>query len=240
MRISAIFLAFAVFLVMGAPLQVQANEPDPTEGAIISPKAEKAPGKAKGEAAKSAKGEKATKKDGAAGKYTVVFTTSKGDIEVEVDPKWSPKGAARLRELVSEGFFKEIAFFRAVEGFVVQFGIHGDPKVSEKWRNKTIADDPVVESNKEGWLTFATSGPNSRTTQMFFNLRDNNRLDSMGFSPVGKITKGLDVLKSLYMGYGEGAPMGSGPAQDLIQMKGNSYLKASFPKLDYIRSAKIR
>jgi len=203
-----------------------------TEGEKASPvKVEK---KAKAEKAKDSGGAKS-----AAGKFSVRFTTTKGDIDVEVDPKWAPKGAARLRELVEGGFFQDVAFFRAISGFMVQFGIHGDPKVSAKWRNATITDDPVTQSNKEGWLTFATSGPDSRTTQLFFNLVDNTRLDGMGFSSVGKITKGLDVLKSLHMGYGEGAPMGAGPSQAMIQNQGNSYLKANFPKLDYIKSAKL-
>lgn len=178
-------------------------------------------------------------KDKVPDKFRAVFVTTKGDFEVEFDKAAAPKGVARMHELLQTNFFKDIAFFRAIDGFVVQFGIPGNPKDAAKWRAKAIDDDPVVKSNEAGSLVFATSGPNSRTTQLFINLKDNKRLDSMGFSPIGKVVKGMDVVKNLYTGYGEGAPMGTGPAQDLIQMEGNKYLKKSFPKLDYIKSAKI-
>lgn len=196
-------------------------------------------------AADSAKGKKASAKDAVAAKdsvpdkFTAQFETTKGNFEVEFEKAWAPRGVARMHDLLTNGFFKDIAFFRAIEGFVVQFGIHGDPKESAKWRNRSIPDDPVVKSNEEGWMVFATGGPDSRTTQLFINLKGNPRLDTMGFSPIGKVTKGMDVVKKLYTGYGEGAPMGTGPGQDLIQMEGNAYLKKGFPKLDYIKSAKI-
>jgi len=135
---------------------------------------------------------------------------------------------------------EEAAFFRAIEGFMVQFGIHGDPAVSAKWSQARIADDPSTgQSNTRGMLSFATAGPGTRTTQLFINYGDNSRLDSMGFTPFGKVVKGMEVVDGLYKGYGEGAPGGLGPEQGRIQAEGNSYLKREFPKLDYIRSGKV-
>ena len=170
--------------------------------------------------------------------YAVRFQTSAGDIVVDVEPEWAPGGAARLRELVEDGFFDGARFFRVVEDFVVQFGIAADPKASAKWR-KAISDDPVKASNVRGTVTFATSGPNSRTTQLFINLRDNTRLDSMGFAPVGRVVEGMDVVDRLYGGYGEGAPHGKGPRQDRIQSEGETYLARDFPLLDRIERAVI-
>lgn len=166
-------------------------------------------------------------------KFRFVLDTTKGKIAIEANRSWSPKGVDRLYELVQGGFFKDIAFFRVVDGFVVQFGIHGDPKVSSQWKSKNIEDDPVKESNKIGTISFATAGPGTRTTQLFINLGDNARLDSMGFSPVAKVVEGMDVVKKLYSSYGER------PDQGAIQSKGNSYLKGSFPEMDYIKSAEI-
>ena len=171
--------------------------------------------------------------------FHVKFTTTKGDFVVEVNRAWAPNGADRLYNLVKIGFFKDIAFFRAIEGFMVQFGIHGDPAVSAPWRDANIQDDPVKESNQKGYLTFATGGPNTRTTQLFISLVNNRRLDAMGFSPVGKVVHGMEVVESLHKGYGEGAPRGRGPDQSRIQAEGNGYLKGEFPNLDYIRSATI-
>jgi len=126
-----------------------------------------------------------------------------------------------------------------VKGFMVQFGISGDPATMAKWREARIADDPVRQSNKRGFITFATSGPDSRTTQVFINFKDNDRLDSMGFSPFGQVVSGMNVVDSLFADYGEGAPRGSGPEQGRIQTEGNAYLTKSFPKLDYIKKATI-
>ncbi len=172
--------------------------------------------------------------------WTVQFETTRGPFTVEVHRDWSPNGADRFYELVKSGFYDHrIAFFRVLSGFVAQFGIHGDPAVSAQWRTKTIKDDPVKESNAKGTLTFAMAGPNTRTTQLFINFQDNKPLDRMGFSPFGRVTEGMDVVESLYSGYGEGAPQGKGPDQGRIQREGNSYLEARFPELDYITSAKI-
>lgn len=167
------------------------------------------------------------------------FTTTKGDFVIEVTRSWSPNGADRFYNLVKNEYFTDIAFFRNIAGFMVQFGIHGDPQLNEIWKDAKITDDPVVKSNTPGYVSFATSGPNTRTVQMFINHGANDSLDGMGFSPFGQVVEGLSVVKELYSGYGEGAPRGRGPRQDLIQKQGNSYLKAEFPQLDYIQSAKI-
>lgn len=171
--------------------------------------------------------------------YKVKFETTKGDFVVEVTRAWAPNGADRFYNMVRVGFYKDIAFFRAIDGFMVQFGIHGDPKIAKAWRDAKIKDDPVKESNAPGMVTFATAGPNTRTTQVFINYGNNNRLDGMGFSPFGKVTQGFEVVQSLYKGYGEGAPRGNGPDQGRVQAEGNAYLKADFPQLDYIKSATI-
>ena len=172
--------------------------------------------------------------------FRVRFETSKGDIELEIHREWAPRGADRLYNLVRIGYFQDIAFFRVIDGFMVQFGIHGDPSVNSSWRSAHIPDDPARRSNKRGTVTFATSGPNSRTVQMFINYADRNSfLDSQGFSPIGEVASGMEVVDSLYNGYGEGAPQGKGPDQGRIQSQGNRYLKSSFPNLDYILSAKI-
>ena len=154
-------------------------------------------------------------------------------------PEWAPLGAARFKELVEKGFFADCRFFRVLDGFVAQFGINGDPDVQKEWRNKNLKDDPVLATNKRGRLVFATGGPNTRTTQMFINYKDNTFLDRSGFSPIAEVTSGMDVVDALYKDYGEGAPSGRGPNQGGIQSKGNAYLKESFPKLSYIKSCKL-
>ncbi|MFH1619966.1 MAG: peptidylprolyl isomerase, partial [bacterium] len=159
---------------------------------------------------------------------------------VEVNRTWAPLGADRFYNMVRAGYFTDVAFFRVISGFMVQFGIHGDPAVSAKWKEARIADDPVAQSNRKGFLTYATAGPGTRTTQLFINYGDNSRLDSGGFAPFGRVTEGMDVVESVYSGYGEGAPSGMGPRQDFVQMKGNAYLKSDFPKLDYILSASLQ
>jgi peptidyl-prolyl cis-trans isomerase A (cyclophilin A) len=167
------------------------------------------------------------------------FTTTKGDFVVEVTRAWSPRGADRFYNLVKYHFFDGAAFFRVLEGFVVQFGISPRSDVSQVWENAKIDDDPVTQSNTRGMLTFATSGPNTRTTQLFINLGNNANLDSMGFSPFGKVTSGMEVIDKLYSQYGEGAPNGNGPDQNRIQKEGKAYLEKSFPLLDTIKTAVI-
>ena len=180
---------------------------------------------------------KATEK--APATFKVKMDTSKGSFVIEVTRAWAPLGADRFYNLVKSGYFSEVRFFRVIAGFMAQFGIHGDPKVSSAWRDARIKDDPVVQSNKRGYLTFATAGPNTRTSQLFISFKDNTRLDSMGFAPIGRVVSGMEIVDQLYSGYGEGAPRGRGPAQGRLQGEGNAYLKQSFPKLDYIKSAKL-
>lgn len=171
--------------------------------------------------------------------YKAKFDTSKGVFIVEVRRDWAPNGADRFYNLVKNGFFDDTRFFRVVPNFMVQFGINGDPKVSAPWRGARIQDDKVTQSNKRGHITFATSGPNSRTTQVFINFKDNNFLDGQGFAPFGQVVTGMNVVDALYSGYGEGAPSGKGPDQGRIQMEGNDYLTKSFPQLDYVKKASI-
>ena len=174
--------------------------------------------------------------------YKVKFETTKGDIVIQVHHDWAPLGADHFYELVTKGYYNDNAFFRAVKDFVVQFGMHGDPKVTAKWNAVPIKDDPSKKiPNKPGTVVFAqTSMPNSRTTHIFINLRDNSEgLDAMGFTPFGEVVSGMDVVNSLYMGYGDGPPSGGGPDQEALAHGGNTYLKKDFPLLDYIKKATV-
>ena len=171
--------------------------------------------------------------------YKVEFDTSKGPFVVEVHRDWAPNGADRFYNLVKNGFYDDVRFFRVVEGFMAQFGVNGDPKVSTLWREARIKDDPVKVSNKRTFVTFATAGPNTRTTQIFINYGDNSNLDGQGFSPFGQVVSGMKVVDSLYGGYGEGAPGGRGPNQARVQTEGNAYLASAFPNLDYVKKATI-
>lgn len=167
------------------------------------------------------------------------FETSKGDFVIEVHRDWSPNGADRFYNLVSNGFYDDVRFFRVIQGFMAQFGIHGDSAVAAAWREARVPDDPVVQSNTRGFISYAMGGPNTRTTQVFINFVDNSRLDGMGFSPFGQVVEGMDIVDQIYSGYGEGAPNGNGPAQGLIQYRGNDYLNEDFPRLDYVVRATI-
>jgi peptidyl-prolyl cis-trans isomerase A (cyclophilin A) len=172
--------------------------------------------------------------------FKVQFDTTKGKFTIEVTRSLSPNGADRFYNLVRSGYFKDVAFFRVVPGFMCQFGVHGDPGVSAKWSGASIADDPVKGSNTRGTITFATAGPNTRTTQLFINFGDNSRLDGMGFSPFGKVMEGMDVVDKIDGEYGDLPQMGGhGPDPGRIEMVGNAYLKKDFPNLDYIKSATI-
>lgn len=173
--------------------------------------------------------------------YEVKFTTTKGDFVVQVTRAWAPLGADRFYNLVKHGFFTNASFFRVVPGFVVQFGISADPKISAAWDSAMFKDDPVKQSNKAGYLTFATGGPNTRTTQIFINLRDNGpSLDGMGFAPFGQVTSGMDVVQRLYSGYGDLPEMGGrGPSETAISKGGKAYLDKNFPMLDSIVSATV-
>ena len=175
----------------------------------------------------------ASLKDTAPDVYEVKFTTTAGGFVVKVTRAWAPLGADRFYNLVKHHFFDNAAFFRVVPGFVVQFGISADPQVARAWQNATIKDDKVTQSNKVGYVTFATAGPNTRTTQLFISLGNNTFLDAQGFSPFGQVTEGLDVVQKIYSGYGES------PDQGQIAAKGKAYLDQNFPKLDVIKSVVI-
>lgn len=172
--------------------------------------------------------------------FRVRFETTKGEFIVEAVRAWAPNGVDRFYNLVRNGYYNDVAFFRVIENFMAQFGIHGDPAVNAAWRNARIPPDPVVESNRRGYISFAMGRtPDTRTTQLFINFRDNTQLDEMGFAPIARVVEGMEVVDAIYSGYGEGAPNGRGPAQAQIQAQGNKYLRESFPQLDYITRASI-
>ena len=171
--------------------------------------------------------------------YNVRLKTTKGDIVLSLTRDWAPLGVDRFYNLVRVGYFENISFFRVIEGFMVQFGISGDRKVNSAWTNAQIQDDPVKKSNLRGFLSFATAGPDTRTTQLFINFGNNATLDGMGFAPIGEVIEGMDIVDSIYSGYGEGQPRGEGPNQQRMKTLGDSYLSKEFPKLDYIQSASV-
>lgn len=175
----------------------------------------------------------ATLKATAPAEYEVTFKTTAGDFVLKVTRAWAPLGADRFYNLVKHGFFTDAAFFRVVPGFVVQFGLSANPSVNAAWQKASIKDDPVTQSNHTGFLTFATSGPNSRTTQLFLSLGENASLDSQGFSPFGQVTSGMDVVQKIFSGYGES------PDQGQITTQGKAYLDKDFPRLDHIISATV-
>jgi len=172
--------------------------------------------------------------------YKVDFDTSKGPIVVEVHRDWAPLGADHFYLLVKLGFYDDVRFFRYSRRFIVQFGINGNPQVNARWSNINLPDDPVKQSNTRGTLTYATAGPRTRSTQLFFNLGNNAALDAQGFSPFAKVVSGMDVVEGLYSGYGEIPDMGGqGPDPGKIEIQGNEYLTSHFPRLDYIKKATI-
>jgi peptidyl-prolyl cis-trans isomerase A (cyclophilin A) len=167
--------------------------------------------------------------------YRATFKTTKGTFVVTVHRAWSPRGADRFYNLVRAKFFDDVTFFRVLKGFVVQFGISGDPKVAAAWQPATIPDDPVKVSNTPGTITYADAGPGTRTTQVFVNYGNNTNLDTQGFSPFGRVTSGMSVLNKLYAGYADKPSQ----AQQQIQTQGNVFLRKRFPKLDHIVTARI-
>jgi peptidyl-prolyl cis-trans isomerase A (cyclophilin A) len=167
--------------------------------------------------------------------FTTTFDTTQGTFEIEVHRSWAPHGADRFYNLVKNGFFDGVEFFRVVPGFVVQFGISPYPTVSAAWRNAPIPDDPVTTHNLQGGVTFASAGPNTRTTQVFIDLVDNTRLDTSGFARFGTVTKGMDVVDKLYSGYAD-EPSAQ---QAQIEANGNAWLEQNYPKLDSIETAKV-
>jgi len=170
--------------------------------------------------------------------YRGKFETSRGDFVVEATRAWAPRGADRFHELLRMYYFDEGRFFRVLPGFIAQFGIHKDFDVHAKWRELVIADDPSKEKNLRGTLTFAQSGPNTRATEVFINLKDNPDLDEQGFTPFGKIVEGVDIIDTLYSGYGELGPKGKGPDAGRAENEANEYIVPRFPQLDYIKRAR--
>ena len=171
--------------------------------------------------------------------FRASFDTSKGTFVIQVTRDWAPIAADRFYNLVKNGFYDDVRFFRVINGFMAQFGIHGNPAVQAAWRGANLQDDAVKGSNKRGMVTFATAGPNTRTTQLFVNFGNNTGLDRQGFAPFGEVVQGMDVVDKLHNGYGEGAPSGKGPDQGRMQKEGNAYLNKEFPLLDYIKAATI-
>ena len=181
----------------------------------------------------------ATLHEKAPAEYDVKFVTTAGEFTMKVTRAWAPIGADRFYNLVRHHFYDGAAFFRVLPGFMAQFGLSAYPEVSKAWEHATIKDDPIVQSNHRGFVSFATAGPNTRTTQIFINFGNNEALDRSGFSAFAVVTEGMEVVDKLYTGYGEGAPQGRGPDQGLIGDRGRAYLEKGFPKLDTIRSATI-
>ncbi len=166
--------------------------------------------------------------------FKVKFTTTKGDFVVKAHRAWAPNGVDRFYNLAKIGYFNDISLFRAVKNFMVQFGIHGHPKVAKAWSSANIKDDPLKEDNKRGRLTYAKAGPNTRSTQFFINYKDNVQLDKMGgFPAIAEVVEGMDVVDKFYQGYGESTTKEQGN----ITRKGNRFLRQRYPKLDYIKSA---
>lgn len=204
-------VAFGSVVASGVPSLVSADEPDPTAGSIVE--------------------FEFANLDGVEGKT--------GKVKIQLYPEWAPKGVERFEELTRIGFWNDCRIFRVIPGFIVQFGINGDPATQAKWRSSNISDDPVKVSNDRGTVTFATAGANTRTTQIFITTREqgNAFLDKQGFAPIGRVIEGMDIVDQCFAGYGEGAPAGKGPNQGLIQLRGNAYLKDQYPKLSYISKA---
>ncbi len=182
---------------------------------------------------KEAAAPKPPRTSGAPDVYKVKFVTSKGPLVIEVHREWAPLGADHFYELVKAGYYNDARFFRVVPKFVAQFGLAATPAMTRQW-DKSFDDDPVGHTNSRGTVAFATAGKNSRTTQVFINLYSNQILDDRGFAAFGQVVEGMEtVVDKLYSKYGEA------PDQDAITRRGNSYLKSSFPRLDYIKTATI-
>jgi peptidyl-prolyl cis-trans isomerase A (cyclophilin A) len=163
--------------------------------------------------------------------FKAKFTTTQGDFVVQVTRAWAPLGADRFYNLVKSGYFNGVPFFRVVPGFMAQFGIHPDPKVNAAWTNQIFRDDPVTQSNKRAYMTFATAGPNSRTTQVFINYAANNFLDAQGFAPFGEVIQGMEVVDKFYSGYG------GNPDQGSLMQLGKPWIEKNMPKVDSVKLA---
>jgi peptidyl-prolyl cis-trans isomerase A (cyclophilin A) len=177
--------------------------------------------------------------DTAPDRYQVLLETTKGDIRIVVTREWAPLAADRFYNLVKAGYYDGIAFHRVLSGFIAEFGIHGDPWVNAAWRQALMVDEPVRQSNTRGRVTFSKNTPNSRTVQVFINLKDNGSLDEQGFSPFGEVAEGMEVAEALYAEYGDGPPRGEGVYQAMAIARGDEYLNEEFPLLDRIERAVI-
>ncbi len=168
------------------------------------------------------------------------FETTAGDFIVDVTRSWAPRGADRFYNLVKNGYYDGVYFYRVMSGFMAQFGMHGEPQVQVRWSQATIVDDSVVASNTRGTVTYAKGGTDSRTTQLFINFGDNSGLDARGFAPIGKVSEGMDVVDQIHSGYGDIEERGgNGPRAYNITSQGNAYLEENFPDLDHIISATL-
>ncbi len=172
--------------------------------------------------------------------FSVLVETTKGAFTVRCNREWAPYGVDRFYNLVKAGYFEDVAFYRAIESYIVQFGTHGNPEVTQIWAEAKIRDDEPQLSNDRGTMSFAQEAPNSRTTQLFINLGDNAAdLDSFGLAPICRVVEGMETLDSIYTGYGELQPKGDGPKPNLLQRLGNKYLRREFPEMDYIKDCKL-
>jgi peptidyl-prolyl cis-trans isomerase A (cyclophilin A) len=236
MRHRKILVSACLLLSISAAAQTPSpgTPPAKTPGA-----ASKAPATAKATPFDPALLQPATLRAKAPAEYEVKFVTTAGDFGIKVTRAWAPQGADRFYNLVRHHFYDGAAFFRVQPGFMAQVGLIAYPVVSKAWDQANIKDDPVVQSNHRGFITYAMAGPNTRTTQVFINYGNNERLDHDGFAAFGMVTDGMEVVDKLYSGYGEGAPDGKGPRQDLIGTRGRAYLEQSFSKLDTIKSATL-
>jgi peptidyl-prolyl cis-trans isomerase A (cyclophilin A) len=171
--------------------------------------------------------------------FQAVFDTSRGQVAIEVHRDWAPVGVDHFYSLIRTGYYDGVRFFRVTHNYV-QFGISGDPSTNGLWATAYLPDDPVKQSNVKGTLSFAHLGKNTRTTQLFFNMKDNKDLDKQGFAPLGKVVTGMDVVERFFSAYGDMAPRGQGPDPSKIEVQGNTYLDAKFPRLDYIKKATIQ
>jgi peptidyl-prolyl cis-trans isomerase A (cyclophilin A) len=222
----------AAALAAGAAAQEKGAAPAKPAAAATQP----APAPAKGAAAAPAFRDPAALTKQAPATFKAKFETSQGVIVIEATRDWAPVGVDRFYNLVQSGYFENVRFFRVVPNFVVQFGIHGDPSVSKNWMNAKLKDEPVKEGNKRGTLTYAkSSAPNSRTTQIFINLKDNTSLDAQGFAAFAKVVEGMDVVDKLNSEYGESLTS----LQGQIYQEGNMFLAAKAPRLDFIKTATI-
>lgn len=173
-------------------------------------------------------------------RFFVRFETTKGAFVIDVHRDWAPRGADRFYQLVQSGFFDDSRFYRVRAGYIVQFGIAGDPAIAQRWRDQRFPDDSVRHTNLRGVVAYAMTGPDTRTTQIYINLRDNTQLDAQGFSPIGEVVRGMDVVDALYAGYGEtsGGGMRNGKQAPMFE-EGNAYLDRNYPKLDHLRRAVV-